>query len=185
MSDLEDIAAEAQIAIVGSPPNDGGDAVANASDGIGGSSVKSSLQAATASGDSGDLTNIETLNALFSHRYTDEDPDFLKTVEMAEVWSRPPCVEDFFVRRQRDDNRRHRGGGRGSYHHRGSGDRSWRGRRDDFHGDRNRYHGNRGGWGGGDRRDQDSHNNRGYNSYREGSSGYNYRHGGRDRSPHR
>ena len=185
MSDLEDIAAEAKIAIVGSELNDGGDSLSlsNAYYIKGGSGGGNSSQAANPSCDSEDSLNIDVLNALFGHRYTDEDPDYLKTVEMSDIWSRPPCIEDFFVRRARDDRWRHRGGNRG-YNHRGAGDRAWRGHRDEFHGDRNRY-GNHAGWGGGDYKNRGHSSDRGFHSRREGSSSNSDRPDKRDRSPHR
>ncbi|GFS15419.1 hypothetical protein ElyMa_004932200 [Elysia marginata] len=169
MTELEDIAAEAQIAIVESTANEGCNALVNTKDTAAGCSGDSS-------GDTGDFPSIEELNALFSQRFTDDDPEYVKTVEMAEEWSKPPCVEDFFVRRSRDDNRRYRGGGggRGSYHHGGSGDRDRHGH---HHRDGNRY-GNQSGWGGrGDYRD------RHHSSDRDNRDNRHSR--GRDRSPYR
>ncbi|RUS79870.1 hypothetical protein EGW08_012348 [Elysia chlorotica] len=186
MSELEDLAAEAQIVIVGSGLNDGGDSSANVQDTLVGAGGRSSLQSVNPSGDSSaDLSNIEALNALFGHRYTDDDPDYLRTVETSEAMSRPPCVEDFFVRRQRDDRWKHRGGGRGYNHHRGAGDRAFQGGRDDFGGDRNRHHGFRGGWGGGDYRRRGHSSDRGYDSRRDTGKGDSDRRDGRSRSPHR
>lgn len=180
MTDLEDIAAEAHIAIVESVSPDGGDSLINTQDTITPSSSYTGSQPTNAGKD----PNIDDLNAMFSYRFTDEDLEYVNTVEMAETLLRPPCVENFFVRRQRDNSRgNHRGGGdsRGFYHHHGGGDRGrhWQ---NDFRDNRKRNHA---GWGGGDHRNRDYTSERDYHYNRESRDIHRSRDRQTDRSPHR
>lgn len=129
MSDLADIAAAAGIAIVDTPC-DGGDM--GHSDNARPSSISSAV-VPDGSGDTGLTLELETFDMLFSRRYTEEDPDYAKTVAESEANSHPPCVEAYFGRRQRDSsqswqrdrnyrNQHHDGRG-----HRGRGDFPYRG----------------------------------------------------------
>ncbi|GFO35236.1 hypothetical protein PoB_006174100 [Plakobranchus ocellatus] len=174
MSDLEEIAAEAHIVIVDTSPNDGGDGLDNAYGTPGHSNDKTCHDAA-------DSMNVQELEALFSNRYTDLDPEYRKLVEEAEALSKPPCVQDFFVRRQRDGSRnwnRHRGPRPPG----GSGDRNRSSSREDY---RDRYrHSNHTRWAGGDNRAHNQYRDRGYNTYRR-NDGNDYRGRERERSPHR
>ncbi|CAL1536940.1 unnamed protein product [Lymnaea stagnalis] len=174
MADLAEIAAAAGISIVDGNPGDGGDAGST-----GGHAENRPLLRNPLPVESGDLclhSEVLEYEGMFGNRYTESDPDYLKTVEDNESSNKPPCVTNFNVRRQRDDSRnwnRNRGGhGRydGGQGHYGGGDR-------DGHRSRGNHQNNwgrqgRGGdWGRGDNRSNDRPRN--------------YDNRNRDRSPYR
>lgn len=166
MSDLADIAAAAGISIVDNTNTltDSGDTIQPGNYQHLHIDAMSSVHLLDGSGDTpAAAQEVQALEALFSHRYTEDDHDYVKTSEASHAKSKPPFIENYYIRNrnQRDnrswqrgrwdsrhDNRGHRGRGdnrydQGNWNQRQSNynsNRSWRERhRDDDYSDRRSY----------------------------------------------
>ncbi|XP_055879096.1 uncharacterized protein LOC106055353 [Biomphalaria glabrata] len=159
MSDLDEIAAAAGIAIV--EDNSGnGDAERSRDD-----NDKSCKPLETDMSLQSQVLDLETIS---SNRYTDADPDYVKVLEDNSA-AHPPCVIDFYVRKPREDNRnwqgRYDGGDRRNYNYRGGRNDGWN-RGYERHGGHGDYH-----------RENRDYRHRENRDYRHSEN--------RDRSPHR